>query len=264
MTAASRERFADVVRTEPVDLGLACALIAVEASPELDVGGPLRELDRLAASAEEPVAELGGPEGLRVALGEHGRFRGSGEDYVDLRASLLPDVLRRRRGLPILLSVVWLEVAGRLGVPAEGVGLPGHFVARIDGTVVDPYAGGPLMTMTDVAARVHDTAGIRLHPDHLEPWSPADILLRVLANIRGLAGRTTDLRTGLWATDLSLLLPRHPLALRRERGELLVRLGDFAGGARELEDFAAAVESVEPETAEKVRGSARLARARLN
>ena len=264
MTAASRERFADVVRTDPVDLGLACALIAVERSPDHDVAGTLRELDRLAGSAESAVAEHGGAEGLRVALGERGRFAGRGEDYVDLRASLLPDVLRRRRGLPILLSVVWLEVAGRLGVPAEGLGLPGHFVARVDGTVVDPYSGGTLLTMKDVAARVRDTAGIHLHPDHLEPWAAPDILLRVLANIRGLAGRTTDLRTGLWATDLSLLLPRHPVALRRERGELLVRLGDFAGGAAELVDYADAVEAVDPETAEKVRRSARLARARLN
>src|SRR5674536_283646 len=73
-------------------------------------------------------------------------FTGDARDYADLRSSLLPEVLRRRAGLPILLSVVWLEVARRCGIPADGIGLPGHFVVRVgDNCVdnyVDPFAGG--------------------------------------------------------------------------------------------------------------------------
>ena len=71
-------------------------------------------------------------------------------------------------------------------------------------------------------------------------------------------------RTRLWATELALLLPRHPLALRRERGELLVRLGSFEAGAAELESYAAVVEDADAEEAERGRRAARLARARLN
>jgi hypothetical protein len=92
------------------------------------------------------------------------------------------------------------------------------------------------------------------------------LLLRVLTNIRALTARRErsleTVRTRLWATELSLLLPRHPLDLRRERGELLVRLGALVEGAVELEEFAAVVP--DEAAAEQARRTARLARARLN
>ena len=94
MTAQSRERFATLVRDDDVDLGLACALIAVESDPSLDVGTVVVRLDDLAARL--PTAGSG-YDRLRAVLGE---FHGQAEDFADLRASLLPEVLRRRRGLP--------------------------------------------------------------------------------------------------------------------------------------------------------------------
>lgn len=246
MTASSRERFAQVARAPAPDVALACLLLGCEVEPDLDLDASLAALDGLAARVSTAAD-------LRRALQG---FAGSAEDYDDVRSSLLHEVLRRRRGLPILLSVVWCEVAARAGVDAVPLGLPGHVLVRLaDHTgahvVVDPFAGG-----RTVAAPTEPVL------------EPVDLLLRVLTNIRVLAGRQArsleSTRTRLWATELSLLLPRHPLALRQERGELLVRLGDFAAGAEELEEYADAVEDADEEAAATSRRQARLARARLN
>lgn len=293
MTVSSRARFRDVVRQEPGNLGLACLLLAAEVDPELDVDAQLATLDRLAVSARPVVypAVAGGPaagpsatgpspipagsplelramaEGMRNALGGREGFHGRPEDYKYLRSSLLPEVLHTRRGLPILLSVVWLEVARRLGVPAYPVGLPGHVVVGIgvpgESVLVDPFDGGRIITVHEAAEKVRAT-GTPFTRGLLAPLPPADLLMRVLTNIRVLAARTEKPRTKLWAVELSLLLPHHSVSLRRERGDLLIQLGDFPGGATELEAFAGAVESVEPAAAAAARRSARTARARLN
>jgi hypothetical protein len=261
-----RGRFAEVVRSEPLDLGLACLLVGGEVDPFLDVDSSLALLDALAAAARPAVPRVGVParaERLRVALGEQAGFAGFAEDYQDLRSSLLHEVLRRRRGLPLLLSVVWLEVAARLDVPAYAAALPGHVVVGIgdpedEHVLVDPFAGGRVLTPQDVAQR-GGVVGL---------LDPPELLLRLLTNIRALASRqppSLDVaRTRLWAAELSLLLPRHPLELRRERGELLVRLGAHLDGAHELETFALAVDEVDAAAADAARREARLARAQLN
>lgn len=257
MTAVSRARFAELVRSEPVDVGLACLLIGAESEPDLDVDASLAVLDDLAAAAR-PLVSLHGPaEGLRLALGEQAGFAGSTFDYEDLRSSLLHEVLRRGRGLPILLSVIWCEVADRLDLLAVPLGLPGHVLVCLgdpqdEHLVVDPFHGGRLV------------AGVKPEP----VLHRTDLLLRVLTNVRALTGRQgrslETTRTRLWATELSLLLPHHPLGLRRERGELLVRLGDHLGGAAELEAYAAVVADHDQAGAEQARRKAKLARARLN
>ena len=259
MSEDTRRRFAEVVRSEPLDLGLACLLVGGEVDRDLDLDASLTLLDALTATARPLVPRGAGvaaaAEGLRVTLGG---FAGSGPDYEHLRSSLLHEVLRRRRGLPLLLSVVWLEVAARLDVPAYATALPGHVVVGIgdvedEHVLVDPFAGG----------RVIDVGGARL-----APIPPADLLLRLLTNVRALTARqppSLDVAaTRLWATELSLLLPRHPLELRRERGELLVRLGHHLDGAEELETFAMVAEEVDEAAAGAARREARLARAQLN
>lgn len=274
---AIRRHFAEVVRAEPIDLGLACLLIGGEVDDPLDVDGSLAVLDALAAAARPHVPRGGGvraaAEGLRVALGEQAGFTGSAGDYEDLRSSLLHEVLRRRRGLPLLLSVVWIEVAARLDVPAYAVGLPGHVVVGIgdpedEHVLVDPFAGGRLLSTPDVVERVRQATGGPLLPSSLAAVDRGDLLLRLLTNIRVLATRRPPslevARMRLWAVELSLLLPRHPLELRRERGELLVRLGDHVAGADELETFALAVDDMDASAGQAARREARLARAQLN
>jgi len=261
---ATRERFAEVVRRDPVDVGLACALIAAVADPAVDPAGSLLALDALAGASRATVAAAPTPaEGLRVALGVQAGFSGYAEDSAELRASLLPDVVERRRGLPVLLSVVWVEVARRLGLDAGCIGLPGHVIATVAGELCDPWYGGRLLTGHDAADRVR-ASGLAFSARMLTPMSPGDLLTRVLANIRHLDARTLAPINALWATELTLLLPRHPLGLRREHGDLLVRTGQYDAGARQLETYADAIEVAEPTVARAARDAARMSRARLS
>jgi regulator of sirC expression with transglutaminase-like and TPR domain len=246
VTSSSRARFAEVVRSEPVDVGLAALLLAAEVEPTLDVDEWLSALDALAASVPSPDLA-----GLRTALGG---FRGEVSDFDDLRASLLPEVLRRRRGLPILLSIVWVEVAARCGVAASHAMVPGRVVVVV-GDLEDEHA-------------LYDAFDGRVLVGPAVPIGAHELLLRVLTNIRALTARQSRsldaARTRLWAVELSLLVPTHPLELRRERGELLVRLGSHLEGAAALEAYAGVVEDLDEELAETCRREARQARARLN
>ncbi|UGQ09468.1 transglutaminase-like domain-containing protein [Yinghuangia sp. ASG 101] len=277
---ARRRRFAEVVRTEPVDLAEACLLMGAEDDPELDTRLGRAELDRLAravaAKLTEP-AETTAPARaaaiLALVLGARAGFGGAEADYADLRSSLLHHVLRRRRGLPILLSVVWIEVGRRAGIPVYGVALPGHFVVGIgdpegDFVLADPFHGGRLLTVDDARGIALSAGGSPDDPHLLLPAHPTAVLLRVLTNIRAWAQNPHQAPerawTRLWAVELSLLLPRHPAALRREHGTLLVLTGDFPGGAAELEEFADLVGAIDGELAETVRREAREARSRLN
>lgn len=257
----TRERFAEVVRREPVDLATALVLLAAEAAPpdaddaeRVPLVPTLAHLDALAADARDDVEVAvaqgrGAADGLRRALGERAGFGGGEQDYGDVRASLLPEVLGRRRGLPILLGVVWVEVARRLDVPAHCLATPGHVLVLVDGRLVDPFAGGHA---------VPDPGGRAAAYGRLEPLP---LLLRVTANLRALSARLHDPRLGLWACELGLLLPHHPLSLRREHGLLLARAGRFAEGAAELESYA---EVAIGEDAAAAAAEARTARARLN
>lgn len=269
---SSRQRFGEVVRAEPVDLGLACLLVGGEVDRDLDVDAALAALDALAAAVRPHVPPGCSPReaalGLQVGLLG---YLGGARDYADVRSSLLHEVLRRRRGLPLTMSVLWVEVARRLGIAAAPVALPGHVVVAIgtDSLVyADPFAGGEILDLPALAALVRAATGAPLRPEDLEPADPLDLLLRLLTNVRALAARQDraleSARTRLWAVELSLLLPRHPVGLRRERGELLVRLGNHLGGAAELEAYAQVVEGADPVAAGQALGAARLARARLN
>ena len=247
MSQESRAAFARAVRAEPVELDLACLLIGAEVDPQLNAADGIARLDSLAEHVD--LADFAVPAIRSVLRG----FAGDADSYRDLRSSLLHEVLRRRTGLPILLSVVWLEVARRCGIAADGIGLPGHFIVRVDEQYVDPFSGGRTVDVDGVA------------PEHLRAWAGDEILLRILTNIRVWAQQSPGrIRERLWAVELSLLLPHHPAELRRERGTLLVRSGQFLAGAGDLEAYAEVVADTDPAVAGRILAEARAARARLN
>ncbi|MEV7470532.1 transglutaminase-like domain-containing protein [Streptomyces kronopolitis] len=273
--AARRRQFAEAARAERPDLALLCLLIAAEADPALDEAGldeAQIELDRLAGLL--PYAPAGGPEAwarnLASLLGARNGFGGSPADYRRLESSLLHEVLRRRRGLPILLSVVWMEVARRAGAPVYGVALPGHFVVGFGDplgahVLADPFGGGRPLSEEDTALLVAGATGEPLSRRMTAPAGPLEIVLRVLNNIRAWAqARPEHSAVQLWALELSLLLPSHPARLRHERAQLLVERGEFLAGAAELEEYARVVEAVEPAGAKQIRRQAAAARAMLN
>ncbi|MER5281321.1 transglutaminase-like domain-containing protein [Streptomyces sp. NPDC002809] len=268
-----RRRFAEEARAERPDLALLCLLLGTEADPALDANGTDAaqiELDRLAGLL--PYGLRGGhawASALAGLLGERLGFRGASADYQRLESSLLHEVLRRRRGLPILLSVVWIEVARRAGAPVYGVALPGHFVVGFgdpaERVLADPFAGGRPLTDQDAELLVTGATGEPLEASMLVPAQPLEIVLRILNNIRAWAAARPERNdVALWAVELSLLLPSHPARLRYERAQLLVRGGEFLRGAAEMDEYAQVVADVDPAAAEAVRRSARAARAMLN
>jgi regulator of sirC expression with transglutaminase-like and TPR domain len=272
-SAELRQRFAAEARSERPDLSTLCLLVGAEADGTLDEAGldaAQIELDRLAGQLP---FRPGGPRSWAVALcellGDRCGFRGSPSDYQRLESSLLHHVLLRRRGLPILLSVVWMEVARRAGAPVYGVALPGHFVvgfgALEEQVLADPFDGGRVLTGADAEVLVAGATGAALHPSMLGPAEPLDVVVRILNNIRAwAAARPERSDVSLWSVELSLLLPSHPARLRYERAQLLVQRGDFVDGAAELEAYAEVVGAVDEPGAARVREQARAARAMLN
>ncbi|MEV0262712.1 transglutaminase-like domain-containing protein [Streptomyces sp. NPDC050617] len=278
-TTGRRQRFAEAAREKRPDLALLCLLLAAEADDGLDESGidaAQIELDRLAGQLPALASARLRPEPARWAralaelLGERHGFQGGPADYRRLESSLLHEVLRRRRGLPILLSVVWLEVARRAGAPVYGVALPGHFVIGFGDpygphALADPFEGGRPLSDDDAGLLVAGATGAPLSPAMLSPAEPLEIVQRILNNIRAWAtARPERSDVQLWAVELTLLLPSHPARLRYEHAQLLVQRGDFTGGAREMEEYAEVIAAMEPSAAESVRRQARSARAMLN
>lgn len=286
-TAERRRQFAEEARSERPDLALLCLLLGAEAGPvgpaevrpvvpgEADpdpygIDAAQIELDRLAGllphGSRSPAAWASA---LAELLGERCGFGGSSVDYQRLDSSLLQQVLRRRRGLPILLSVVWIEVARRAGAPVYGVALPGHFVVGFGDqrhpVLADPFAGGAPLTGQDAELLVTGVTGATLEPSMVTPARPLEIVLRILNNVRAwAAARPERTDVALWAVELSLLLPSHPARLRYERAQLLVQRGEFLRGAAEMEEYAEILDEIEPTTAENIRRKAHAARALLN
>lgn len=278
-----RERFRDAVRADPEDLATPCLLIGAEADQrltDLEVDALLAEghgaLDRLAEQVPGPGTA---DERLRQALGG---FHADASAYALLESSLLPHVLATHRGLPILLSVVWLETARRAGIGACGLALPGRFVVAVGteheqpqsadlvaGTcvVVDPFDGGRPLSLDDVRAIAREHGGTEAADDVetlLTPAAPVDVLHRILRNIVRWADGPERTPTALWACEYALLLPRRPATLLREHAELLGRSGRFIEASDTYARFADEVELVDAEAAERARILGRLNRARLN
>ncbi|MEJ7893988.1 MAG: transglutaminase-like domain-containing protein [Solirubrobacteraceae bacterium] len=182
--------FAELARTPDPALDALALAMAAEFGP-VDAAWACARLGELG----DEVAAVGG-DVAAVLGGRHG-FAGDRERYDDPRNSMLDVVLRRRRGLPILLSVVYIEVGRRAGVAVKGVGLPGHFVVSRDEQLLDPFAGG-----NPVAADV--PAPLR------RPWSSLEIAMRMLNNLVGGFERRGDLSRALRAAELRLALPTTP------------------------------------------------------
>lgn len=276
-SAELRRRFAEEARSERPGLSALCLLVGAEGDGTLDEAGMDAveiELDRLAGELpHRPGSPRAWALALRDLLGERYGFHGVPDDYRRLESSLLHTVLRRRRGLPILLSVVWIEVARRAGAPVYGVALPGHFVVGFGDpggpeagqVLADPFDGGRVLTGADAELLVAGVTGGPLEASMLTPAGTLDVVARILNNVRAWAAtRPERTDVALWALDLSLLLPSRPARLRYERAQLLVQRGEFTAGAAELEAYAEVVAAVDPPAAARVRSEAHAARALLN
>lgn len=236
---------------QPGSLARACLLIARGEYPELDMDACLGRIAALGARVRESSERDGGQpwRTLRTVLGKEERFVGDHDTYDAPENSYLNCVLERRRGLPILLSVVWIETARAAGFPAEGIGLPGHFIARVgDGDqrlLVDPFVGGLPISAQDALLRGAAAAGAPSSPDPawLEPVSARDLLSRVLNNLANRYQRDEDYERLARVVGDQLALHPGELSLLVRRGEARGMGGDVAGS---LEDLNAALPALPP------------------
>ncbi|HSB11619.1 MAG TPA: transglutaminase-like domain-containing protein, partial [Blastocatellia bacterium] len=164
-----RDRFAEFVSRDDEQIGLAEAalLIAAEEYPRLEVDLYLERLDYFGDLARERAGSTEDAGDLITALNstlfETIGFRGNRENYYDPRNSFLNEVIDRRTGIPITLTVVYIEVAKRIGFSVKGVGLPFHFIAKheaSDGDVfIDPFNKGRLLGSAGCAGLVSEMSG---------------------------------------------------------------------------------------------------------
>ena len=189
------DRFAALLRRPEPEIRLdeAALLIAAHADPATDVEEGLAELDDIAGRC--PGASL---DDLRRHLFGTEGFRGDDEDYYDPRNSLLHRVLERRRGIPITLSVVTMEVGRRIGLAIDGIGMPGHFLVRCGDTLFDPFDRGAVLDASQFDAEL------------LAPVGPVAIVARMLANLKQISIANGDATALEWVLRLRTAIPGIP------------------------------------------------------
>jgi regulator of sirC expression with transglutaminase-like and TPR domain len=242
----ARAGFAAAVAAPEIRLDVACAWIAAEENAALDPTAPLAELDTIAAGISVPEPTADRPDVERVArlcvglFGDLG-FTGDAEKYDDPENSLLDRVLARRRGMPILLAVVLLEVARRRGVPLVGIGFPGHFLvatATDPPVVLDPFGGGRVVSRATLEARLAQIDGAtpsrsRL-AEALAPVGPRYVLARVNNNLKGSWLRRGQIPSALRAVERLLLVAPDLVEELRDRGLMRLHLGEQDAGLADL------------------------------
>lgn len=231
-----------------VDLARAALWLAADFRPEVTPEPWLAQLDALADEARPTVLRAWSDEArvraLNQFLFDEQGFHGNREQYEDPRNSLLPDVLERRIGIPISLSLVYLEVAGRLGLPAEGIGFPGHFLVRYRGRqgdhMIDAFRG-TVLAEEQFSALLREALGNEavLRRAQLQPIRTRDFLVRMVSNLKRHYTLAGELDSALQCCErLIQLLPDEPDEVR-DRGLLYEALECWAAARADLRHFLA-------------------------
>ncbi len=216
--AEARRQFRELAESDFGDEQLArgALLIALEDYRQVDVDGYLQKLDELAARVERhsvqgepPIFRLGH---LHAEMFDRDGYRGDESNYYDPRNAYLNQVIDRKMGLPITLSIVFLHVAHRLGLNAAGVGLPGHYIVKVrfelNEVYADPFNGGATLTTNEIDELLASLSGgkVRLAPEHLRAWSARQTLVRLLANLENMWNRSGDAKKARAAAERIVLL----------------------------------------------------------
>ncbi|MCA1565039.1 MAG: transglutaminase-like domain-containing protein [Acidobacteria bacterium] len=248
LMAEARRRFAQLVAQPEASIELAHAalLVAAEERPGLEVEHYRARLYELGLGARAAIAQAGEASAvvaLNKFLFEESGFVGNHSDYYDPRNSLLSDVLDRRTGIPITLSVVYMEVGRRAGLRVEGIGLPGHFIVRAEASdeapvLVDPF-NGKIVDADDCQERLDTIYGGQapLADAHLQPVTTREILARLLRNLKGIYAQAGLYRRALSVIERILLVAPGALEERRDRGALLAQLGRYSEAVVDVQAY---------------------------
>ena len=233
---------------EEIDLARAALLLAATEYPELSVERELFLVDRIAEGVaprmddDSPLYQLNT---LSEYLFDELKFAGNHTNYYDPRNSFLNDVIERRLGIPITLSLLYIEVGKRLGVPLLGIGMPGHFVVRHrddPDIFVDPFHGGILLSEEECAERLKQSTqgALAWDREYLTPVTSRAFIARMLRNLKVVYLQRRSYERVLATIDRVIaLLPQDAVEFR-DRGVVNYRLGNYADA---LEDLYVYVES---------------------
>ncbi|MGH9457080.1 MAG: SirB1 family protein [Thermoanaerobaculia bacterium] len=255
--AAARERFRELVELpeERLDLGEASLVIALEEYPRISVEAYLHRIERWAEAVRERTESSQDLERIidavnRLLFEEEG-FHGSNDDYYDPRSALLNELLDRHAGLPITLSILYIEISRRAGLPVTGVSLPGRFLVRVSGPwgelLIDPFDAGRVLSSAECQEIMDEVFGgaVRLREHHLRSYSKREILARVLAHLKAAHLAKKNLGGAVAAMDRILLLDAHDPYELKDRGLAAMQLHRYDEATEFLERYLEAMPSAE-------------------
>jgi regulator of sirC expression with transglutaminase-like and TPR domain len=234
--ALARRRFQEIAgRPDPLlDLVEGSLVIALEENPSLDLDRYLREVHSWSEAVRSRLEGSRDVERLvetinRLLFDEEG-FHGENDDYYDPRSALLSEALERHAGLPITLSILYLELSRRVGIEAAGVALPGRFLVKFTGpfgvVVVDPFDGGRVLSTIELQ-KILDSmfgGGVQLREHHLRSFSPKEILARELAHLKAAYLAQHDLPRAAASIDRLLILDDRDAYEVRDRAALAMQM----------------------------------------
>jgi len=255
--ALARRRFEEIAgRPDPLlDLVEASLVIALEEHPALDIERHLTEVEswsdavrgRLEGSRDvERIVETIN----RLLFDEEG-FHGENDDYYDPRSALLSEMLERHAGLPIGLSILYIELSRRVGVEATGVSLPGRFLVKFSGAfgvvVVDPFDGGRVLTTIELQKILDGMygGGVRLREHHLRSFTPKEILARELAQLKAAYLSQHDLPRAAASIDRLLILDNRDAYEVRDRAQLAMQMHAYRQSIELFERYIALAPSAQ-------------------
>lgn len=242
---------------QPPDLLMAALHVARIAYPTLDLSEPYEQVEHLAELAlirlaDSPTVHTRLLRFNHFLFDEMG-FRGDTTNYYDPRNSFLNDVLVRRSGIPITLSVLYLVIGRRAGLELSGIGLPAHFVVRhetvdpMQRVYIDPYHRQILPNREACRRLVSRISGqeVQLGEDAFAPQTTSQIIVRMLANLKGAYLRLHDLDHALAVVDRLLVLLPNDAHQWRDRGLLHFQMGSLSRSSFDLTRYLWLVENKE-------------------
>jgi regulator of sirC expression with transglutaminase-like and TPR domain len=235
---------------ERIALGEAALLIATDAYPDLDVAGYLARLDNMTQTLERRLrADISTTDSLKILnhyLFDELGYAGNAAEYYDPRNSYFNDVIERRLGIPITLSVLYMEIGRRIGLRLSGVSFPGHFLVKCNvregAIVLDPYAKGASLGIKDLQAKLSTLAnGAELAPETVMPMLASaghkEILARMLRNLKAIFVQQRDSERALGAVERLIALVPEATEEIRDRGVIYRELECFRAALADFEHY---------------------------
>jgi regulator of sirC expression with transglutaminase-like and TPR domain len=234
----------ELTTTHLVEAALA---ISWEEYPHIDLSSYREALDRMAADLQQRIQGINYP--LKVIgeinryLFEEQNFSGNDNNYYDPRNSFLTDVITRRLGIPITLSIVYMAIGDRIGFPFEGVNLPGHFIIRPQRSdievFIDPFSKGEIMFKEDCASKLAQIYGqqAELKPEYLDTVGVRQILERMLMNLKLIYLNQKKFHKALYAVEKILMLSPNASTQVRDHGLLCYQLERYVEARSDLETY---------------------------